>query len=81
MGAAQVNGISDFTQMTVVRDAKELTYAWRTYGDQRLRQVNMRQLMEIAQGPVRFPMTNVVGDESTIDDVTGQMLDSPVKPS
>jgi choloylglycine hydrolase len=81
MGAAQVNGISDFTQMTVVRDAKELTYAWRTYGDQRLRQVNMRQLMEIAQGPVRFPMTNVVGDESTIDDVTGQMLDSPVKAS
>jgi choloylglycine hydrolase len=81
MGAAQVNGVSDFTQMTVVRDAKELTYAWRTYGDQRLRQVNMRQLMEIAQGPMRFPMTNVVGDESTIDDVTGQMLDSPVKSS
>jgi hypothetical protein len=56
-----------------------LTYAWRTYGDQRLRQVNMRQLMEIAREPVRFHMTNVVGDESTIDDVTGQMLDSPVK--
>ncbi len=63
---------------TVVRDSKELTYAWRTYGDQRIRQVSMRQLMENAQGPVRVPMTNTTGDESTIDDVTGQMIDSPV---
>lgn len=78
MGAARVGDSSDFTQMTVARDSHELTYAWRTYGDQRIRQVNMRQLMELATSPVRVPMTNITGDESTIDDVTGHMVDSPV---
>lgn len=37
----------------------------------------MRQLMELASSPVRVPMTNITGDESTIDDVTGHMVDSP----
>ncbi len=78
MGAAQVNGESDFTQMTAARDSHELTYAWRTYGDQRMRQVSLRQLVEIATAPVRIPMTNITGDESPIDDVTGQLLDAPV---
>jgi choloylglycine hydrolase len=78
MGAAKVGDTSDFTQMTVVRDAHELTYAWRTYADQRMRQVNLKQLMEIAQAPVRIVVTPVTGDKSTIDDVTGQLIDSPV---
>lgn len=78
MGAARVGDTSDFTQMTVVRDADELTYAWRTYGDQRIRQVNMKQLMEVAKEPVRIVVTPVTGDESSVDDVTGQMIDSPV---
>jgi len=78
MGATVSNGLSDFTQMTVARDMHELTYAWRTYGDQRLRQVNMRELMEIAKAPVSVPMTNTTGDESQIDDATGHMIDSPV---
>lgn len=81
MGAAKVGDTSDFTQMTVVRDAHELTYAWKTYGDQRVRQVNMRQIMESATAPVRLPMTPITGDESSIDDVTGQILDSPVSPA
>ena len=78
MGATVSNGLSDFTQMTVARDMHELTYAWRTYGDQRLRQVNMRELMEIAKAPVSVPMTDTTGDESQIDDATGHMIDSPV---
>lgn len=81
MGAARANGVSDYTQMTVARDSHELTYAWRTYGDQRMRQVSLRQLMEIAKDPVRVPMTSTTGDASPIDDVTGQMLDSPVTQS
>jgi choloylglycine hydrolase len=81
MGAAKVGDTSDFTQMTVVRDAHELTYAWRSYGDQRLRQVNMRQLVELASAPVRIPISPITGDESTIDDVTGQLIDSPVAKS
>lgn len=77
MGAAKVGETSDFTQMTVVRDAGELTYAWRTYADQRIRQVNMKELMEVAKAPVRVVITPVTGDLSTIDDVTGQLIDSP----
>lgn len=79
MGSAQINGVSDFTQMTVARDSHELTYAWRTYGDQRMRQVSLRQLIEVAQAPVRVPMTSVTGDESPIDDVTGQLIDAPLR--
>jgi hypothetical protein len=67
--------------MTVVRDAGELTYAWRTYADQRIRQVNMKELMELAKEPVRFVITPVTGDLSTIDDVTGQLVDSPIATS
>ena len=78
MGVAKVGDTSDFTQMTVVRDARELTYSWRSYGDQRLRQVHMKQLMETATAPVRIPMTPATGDESPIDDVTGRLIDSPV---
>jgi len=78
MGAAKVGDASDFTQMTVVRDAHELTYAWRTYADQRIRQVNMRQLIEVAEAPVRIGITPVTGDASSIDDVTGQLIDTPV---
>jgi len=78
MGVAKVGETSDFTQLTVVRDARELTYAWRTYADQRIRQVNLRQLMEIAKAPVRLVVTPVTGDESPVDDVTGQLIDSPV---
>jgi choloylglycine hydrolase len=77
MGVAKVGDTSDFTQVTVVRDAQELTYAWRTYGDQRIRQVNMRELMDVAKTPVRIVITPVTGDESSIDDVTGQLIDSP----
>lgn len=78
MGAAKVGDTSDFTQMTVVRDSRELTYGWRTYADQRMRQVNLKQLMEIAKAPVRLVVTPVTGDDSPIDDVTGQLIDSPV---
>lgn len=78
MGAARVGDTSDFTQMTVVRDARELTYAWRTYGDQQIRQVNMRQLMNMATAPVRIVITPVTGDESCINDVTGRLIDSPI---
>jgi len=78
MGVAKVGETSDFTQLTVVRDARELTYAWRTYADQRIRQVNLRQLMEIAKAPVRLVVTPVTGDKSPVDDVTGQLIDSPV---
>lgn len=78
LGAAKVGDVSDFTQVTVARDAHELTYAWRSYADQRIRQVNMRQLMEIAQAPVRLAITPVTGDQSVVDDVTGQLLDSPI---
>jgi choloylglycine hydrolase len=77
MGVAKVGDTSDFTQVTVVRNARELTYAWRTYGDQRIRQVNMRELMDVAKTPVRIVITPVTGDESSIDDVTGQLIDSP----
>jgi choloylglycine hydrolase len=78
MGVAKVGDTSDFTQMTVVRDARELTYSWRSYADQRIRQVNMRELMEMATAPVRIVITPITGDESTIDDVTGELIDSPV---
>lgn len=81
MGVARVGTTSDFTQMTVVRDAHELTYAWRSYADQRIRQVNMKQLIEIAKAPVRIVVTPITGDESTIDDVTGRLIDSPIGPS
>ena len=81
MGAAKVGDTADFTQVTVGRDSRELTYAWRSYADQRIRQVNMKQLMEIAKAPVRLTITPVTGDESTIDDITGHMLDSPVASS
>lgn len=81
MGAAKVGDTSDFTQMTVARDSRELTYAWRTYADQRIRQVNLKQLMENASGPVRIVITPITGDESTIDDVTGRLIDSPVTAS
>jgi hypothetical protein len=67
--------------MTVARDARELTYAWRTYADQRIRQVNLKQLMETATAPVRIVITPITGDESTIDDVTGRLIDSPVTSS
>lgn len=79
VGAAQIGGVSDFTQMTVARDLRELTYAWRTYRDERLRQVSMGQLMELAVGPVRIPFGPITGDTSPIDDVTGQLIDSPVQ--
>lgn len=78
MGAAKVGDTSDFTQATIARDARELTYAWRSYADQRIRQVNMRQLMEVATSPVRIVITPISGDLSSIDDVTGQLIDSPV---
>lgn len=78
MGAAKVGDTADFTQVTVARDAHELTYAWRSYADQRIRQVNMKQLIEIAKAPVRLTITPVTGDTSPVDDVTGQLLDSPV---
>lgn len=78
MGVSKVGNESDFTQLTVVRDSHELTYSWRSYADQRIRQVNMRQLMELATAPVRIAITPVTGDESTIDDVTGQLIDLPV---
>jgi choloylglycine hydrolase len=81
MGAAKVGDTADFTQVTIGRDSRELTYAWRSYADQRIRQVNMRQLMEDATAPVRLSITPVTGDESTIDDVTGRLLDSPVAKS
>jgi len=81
MGAAKANGTSDFTQMTVVRDSRELTYSWRTYADQRIRQVSLKQLIEDATEPVRIVITPVTGDDSPIDDVTGRMLDSPVTAS
>lgn len=81
MGAAKADGTSDFTQMTVVRDSRELTYSWRTYADQRIRQVSLKQLMEDATEPVRIVITPVTGDDSPIDDVTGRMLDSPVTAS
>jgi choloylglycine hydrolase len=77
-GAAKVGDTSDFTQLTVVRDARELTYAWRSYADQRIRQVNLKQLMEIAKAPVRIVITPVTGDDFPIEDVTGQLIDSPV---
>jgi hypothetical protein len=38
----------------------------------------MRELMDVAKTPVRIVITPVTGDESTIDDVTGQLIDSPV---
>ena len=78
MGAARVGDTSDFTQMTVVRDSGELTYAWRTYADPKIRQVNMKELVEVAKAPVRIVITPVTGDFSTIDDVTGRMIDSPI---
>jgi choloylglycine hydrolase len=78
MGAARADDASDFTQVTVARDSRELTYAWRSYADQRVRQVNMRQLMEDAQAPVRLEITPITGDHSPIDDVTGELIDSPV---
>ena len=81
MGVAKVGDASDFTQMSVVRDSHELTYAWRTYADQRMRQVNLRQLMGTATAPVRIVVTPVTGDESSIDDVTGRLIDSPVASS
>jgi choloylglycine hydrolase len=78
MGAARVGATSDFTQLTVVRDSRELTYAWRSYADQRIRQVKLGQLIELATAPVRIAITPVTGDQSSIDDVTGQLVDSPV---
>jgi len=81
MGAARVGATSDFTQLTVARDARELTYAWRSYADQRIRQVNMKQLMELATAPVRIAITPITGDASSIDDVTGELIDSPVAAS
>ena len=81
MGAAKVGDTSDFTQMTVVRDSRELTYAWRTYADQRIRQVSLKQLMQDATAPVRIVITPVTGDDSPIEDVTGQLIDSPVTAS
>ena len=81
MGVAKVGDTADFTQVTVARDARELTYAWRSYADQRIRQVSLKQLMENAKAPVRLAITPVTGDESTIDDITGPMLDSPVASS
>jgi len=81
VGAAKVGDTSDFTQLTIARDAHELTYSWRSYADQRIRQVNMRQLMDVAKAPVRIVITPITGDESTIDDVTGQLIDSPVAAS
>ena len=81
VGAAKLGDTSDFTQLTVARDAHELTYSWRSYADQRIRQVNMRQLMDVAKAPVRIVITPITGDESTIDDVTGQLIDSPVAAS
>jgi len=77
MGAARVGDTSDFTQATVVRDSRELTYAWRTYADQRMRQVNLKELIEVAKTPVRIVITPVTGDDSSIEDVTGQLIDSP----
>lgn len=81
MGVAKVGDTADFTQVTVARDARELTYAWRSYGDQRIRQVNMRQLMQDASSPVRIGMGPTTGDRSSIDDVTGELLDSPIAPA
>ena len=81
VGAAKLGDTSDFTQLTVARDAHELTYSWRSYADQRIRQVDMRQLMDVAKAPVRIVITPITGDESTIDDVTGQLIDSPVAAS
>lgn len=78
IGVSKVGDESDFTQVTVARDSHELTYAWRSYADQRIRQVNMKQLIELAKAPVRIVITPVTGDKSTMDDVTGQLLDSPI---
>jgi hypothetical protein len=74
--SARVGDTSDFTQATVVRDSRELTYAWRTYADQRMRQVNLKELIEVAKTPVRIVITPVTGDDSSIEDVTGQLIDS-----
>jgi choloylglycine hydrolase len=78
MGAARADGVSDFTQITVARDAHELTYAWKTYGDQRLRQVSLGQLIANATSPVRIPIAPTTGDKTPIDDVTGEMIDAPI---
>lgn len=81
MGAAQAGGSSDFTQVTVVRDSHALTYAWRSYADQQIRQVNLRQLIETAKAPVRIVISPITGDESSINDVTGNLINSPVATS
>lgn len=78
MGVSTVGNAPDFTQLTVVRDSHELTYAWRSYADQSIRQVNMRELMELAKGPVRMVITPVTGDASCINDVTGQIAGMPL---
>lgn len=81
IGVSKVGDQSDFTQLTVVRDSHELTYSWRSYADQRIRQFNMRQLMELVKTPVRIVITPVTGDKSTIDDITGQLINSPITSS
>lgn len=81
LGAATSDGNADFTQVTVVRDARQLTYAWRTYANQRLRQVSLSQLMQTATAPLRMAITPVTGDDSTIDDMTGNLIGSPVSAS
>lgn len=81
MGATRADGVSDFTQMTVARDAHELTYAWKTYGDQRMRQVSLRQLIENAKEPVRIPMSHITGDDAPIEDVTGELIDATSPPA
>lgn len=78
IGVSKVGDASDFTQLTVVRDPHELTYSWRSYADQRIKQVNMRQLMELAKTPARIVITPITGDEATIEEVTGRLVDSPI---
>lgn len=81
MGAATAGGNPDFTQVTVVRDSRELTYAWRTYANQQMRQVSLSQLIETAKAPLRMAITPVTGDDSPIDDMTGTLVGSPIAPS
>jgi choloylglycine hydrolase len=60
----------DYTQWTTASDLKNLRFYYRTYADQRIRFVDLRNLDWIDAGVARMPVED---EEQTFEDVTDRI--------
>ena len=51
-GTAEAN--PDFTTWTSVSNLKDLTFNWKTFGDQRVKTIDLRQALSAANGQLKL---------------------------